>query len=298
MRYTVGYAPNHRGADAIALASALAQTQGAELDIVHVLSKPSPADAEFPPERAVQELRTGNARAWLSEALDDVPDGVPATTRVVYADSSAEGLLDAARDSDAGLVVVGAARNGPLKRFTIGSVANALLHTSHVPVALAPSGYRRPERIARMTAAIGSRQGAELLLDVAVESAARRHVPLRLVSLVALDYEETHGDEVAVKAARTHAAAVLDEALEQVDTRTDVTTTVAEGSTIEQAVESVPWDDAEIMIIGSSRLAEHRKIFMGSTANKILRVLPIPLVVVPRSRDTGGDADGQSVGGS
>ncbi|MDN5793537.1 MAG: universal stress protein [Brevibacterium aurantiacum] len=296
MLYIVGYAPNQHGEDAIALASALASTQDTEIKIVHVLNKPAPADASFLEERAVQETRAGYAGKWLSEALRHVGDGVSATAEVVYADSVAEGLMNAARDNDAALIIVSAARNGPLKRFTIGSVANALLHASHVPVALVPSGYERPSRITRMTAAIGSREGADTLLELAVETTARRSVPLRLMSLIALDFEGAADDEFALKAARLHARKVLDEVVASVGTRTDVTAVVAEGSTIEHAVESLPWNEGEIAIIGSSRLAEHRKIFMGSTANKLLRALPIPLVVVPRSLDkTAADPESLSV---
>jgi len=283
MRYIIGYAPNKHGEEGIALASALASTQDAELRIVHVLDKPAPADAAFVEERAVQETRAGWADERLSEALLRVSDSVLATADVVYADSVAEGLIDAARDADAALIIVSAARNGPLKRFAIGSVANALLHASPVPVALVPSGYERPSRITRMTATVGSRQGAHTLLGVAVEAAARRHVPLRLLSLIALDFDESADHEFALNAARSHARTVLDEAVASAGTRTDVTSTVAEGSTIENAVESVPWNEGEIVIIGSSRLAEHRKIFMANTANKLLRALPVPLIVVPRS---------------
>lgn len=69
MRYIIGYAPNQHGEDAIALASALASTQAAELLLVHVLDKPAPADAAFLEERAVQETRAGWADERLSEAL-------------------------------------------------------------------------------------------------------------------------------------------------------------------------------------------------------------------------------------
>lgn len=283
MRYIVGYAPNERGSDAIALASTLAHTQGAELLIVHVLDGPAPDRATSREERTAQSLRDGSARQWLNEALAGVAQGVPATTQVAYADSAAEGLLDLAKDSDVELIVVSAARFGPLRRFTIGSVANALLHSSYVPVALVPSGYERRPGITRMTAAIGSRAGARTLLEVAERSAARQRVPLRLLSLIALDYEPSDGRERAAERAREHATDVLDEALGSVGDRTQVTATVATGASIEEAVESVTWDDGEIMLIGSSRLAENRKIFMGATANKILRELPIPLVVVPRT---------------
>lgn len=285
MRYIIGYAPNKHGAEAIALASALASAQDAEVWIVHVLDNPAPADAAFIQERAVQETRAGWAGERLEEALRRVPGNVQATTDVVYADSVAEGLINAARDNDAALIIVSAARNGPLKRVAIGSVANALLHASPVPVALVPSGYEQPAGITRMTAAIGSRAGARALLDVAVEAAARRHVPLRLLSLIALDFDESADHEFALTAARTHARTVLDEAVASVGPNTDITSTVAEGTTIENAVENLPWNEGEIVIIGSSRLAEHRKIFMGNTANKLLRALPVPLIVVPRSLD-------------
>jgi nucleotide-binding universal stress UspA family protein len=35
--------------------------------------------------------------------------------------------------------------------------------------------------------------------------------------------------------------------------------------------------------VGSSRLAQPRRLFLGSTAAKILRELPVPMVVVPRT---------------
>lgn len=284
MLYTVGYAPHDRGADAIALASSLAMTQDAALDIVHVLSGPDPADTGFP-ERGAQELRAGAAAEWLAEAAAQVPRGVTVATHTVFDDSFTQGLIEHARTTRAGLIVVGAARHGILGRFTVGSVANSLLHSSPLPVALAPSGYRTPRGITRMTAAVGTREGADTLLYVAAESASRRNVPLRLVSLVALDLDDRSSEDNAARAARAHADAVLGDVLARVDARTPVTATVAEGRTIADAITSVPWEEGEIMLVGSSRLAAQNTTFLGSTANKILRTLPVPLVVVPRFID-------------
>ena len=36
------------------------------------------------------------------------------------------------------------------------------------------------------------------------------------------------------------------------------------------------------MLIGSSRLAPQSRLFLGATAGKVLRALPVPMVVVPR----------------
>ena len=45
---------------------------------------------------------------------------------------------------------------------------------------------------------------------------------------------------------------------------------------------AMPWEDGEIVLISSNRLAQNRSIFLGTTANKMLRSLPVPMVVIPR----------------
>jgi nucleotide-binding universal stress UspA family protein len=42
------------------------------------------------------------------------------------------------------------------------------------------------------------------------------------------------------------------------------------------------WDPEEIVLVGSSRLAATGQLFLGTTAAKMLRELPVPMVVVPR----------------
>jgi nucleotide-binding universal stress UspA family protein len=278
MRYVVGYTPNERGADAVALATALARAQGAHLDLVFVVDKGLHVAHEvasghvLASEKAVQEAQ--------SEGLRLVPEDVPVEFHARHADSFAAGLIEAAVDHDAALIVVGAASNGLFKRHTLGSVANGLLHASPVPVALAPRGYRRTEAITRLTLAVGQRTGANAAIDVAIGSAERRGVPLRMVSLVELDAEGDPGE--VVNAAHIHANTVLTEASRRLPEGHKVTVEVAHGRTIEECIDDLEWDDGEILIVGSSRLAERNKLFIGSTANKVLRALPVPMVVIPR----------------
>ncbi|SFT46428.1 universal stress protein [Arthrobacter sp. ov118] len=270
MRYVVGYTPTECGADAVALASAMARAQGAHLDLVYVADRRTPGGS-------ASEQRVLAAER---EGLALVPEGLEADFHVRQADSLAAGLIDAAQEYRAGLIVVGAASNGLFKRHSLGSVANALLHAATVPVALAPRGYRRTEAIRRLTLAVGQRVGAEAAIDVAIESAERRGVPLRLVSLVELDVEGESGENV--NAAHIHANTVLTAAAHRLPEGHQVTVEVAHGRTIEEAIEGLEWDDDEVMIVGSSRLAEKYKLFIGSTANKVLRALPVPMVVIPR----------------
>ena len=266
MKYVVGYRPDERGEDAVALAGVIARTQGAQLHLVNVVHGNKAADPEAE-----------------NRALAMVPADVEATFSVRVAESFVHGLIDAAQEDDAALIIVGAASNGLFKRFTVGSVANGLLHASPVPVALAPRGYNRRDPLTRLTVMTGMREGWQAVLDVGITAAARRRVPLRLVSVVEIDQTTQTDFDLAnaLSPAKQHVNTVLSQAAAKLPDN-KVTVTLAHGRNIEEAIDGIGWKSGELVIVGSSRLAENRKIFLGTTANKILRSLPVPMVVVPR----------------
>jgi nucleotide-binding universal stress UspA family protein len=68
-----------------------------------------------------------------------------------------------------------------------------------------------------------------------------------------------------------------------------VTSAIVDGRTVEEAVSKLRWHDGDILMVGSSRLSAPKRLFLGSTAAKMLRVLEVPMVVVPR--DQFDDAD-------
>lgn len=288
MRCVVGYTATERGRDALNLACAIARSRGAELDLVMVEPESSPYTAVYPPETGFHDLLGEQLQAWLGAALAMVPADVTARGHIRRADSDARGLIDAALEFDAGLIVVGAARNGLFKRFTVGSVANALLHAAPVPVALAPLGYNRTAAFTRITCAVGDRPGIDDVLDEGVRSAVRAKLPLRLVSLVELD--EPSGQGGVLEQTRLHVKERMSNAVALAAGKTEVSMAVAHGRTIENAIDEMDFDDGEILVIGSSRLAEHNRLFLGATAAKVLRSLPIPMVVVPRSDTADGTA--------
>ena len=302
MRYVVGYSANARGHDAVNLAVAMARGRGASLDLVLVVPEVQQFGAAHAPKAGFETLLNEQAREWLDEALALVPADVPAEAHIRSGDSDAQALIEAAEELGADVLVIGATSSGLFKRFTIGSVASALLHASTVPVALAPHGYHRTEALTRISCGLGTRAGAEKLLDFAIGMAANRKVPLRVVSLLALDGGNS-GDAAA--AAREYAektvaaAAPVNQSGVQLAAKTDVV--VAQGRSIEEAVDDLDWEDGEVLVIGSSRLAQARSIFLGSTANRILRALPVPMLVVPsgyelkhQNQSTSNDTSGEA----
>ncbi len=284
----VGYTATETGADALALGVRLARSTRRRLHVLIVLPDEGATSSVVAAEPGYEGLLRGQAKEWLDAAAERIPADVAHTQHVRIHDSFAEALVLAGDELGADLIVVGAANGATVGLHRMGSVAQALLHSSPIPVALAPAGFAHREDvdapISRVTAAIGSRPGADLLLHAAVSLSASTGAPLRLISLVAFDVPRgldlqtirlvsvAHGDDVLARAEMELPAGVSAE-LERTP-----------GDTVEEAVEKLSWLPGELILVGSSRLAQPRRLFLGSTAAKMLDVIPVPMIVVPRTR--------------
>lgn len=279
MRLIVGYQATPSGADGIALGATLARSLQASLDICLVLPQERPVPSKAPVEAGYDDILIDRATGWLDEALTLVPEDVQARAHLLFDESFAQGLLDVVREFDAYMIVVGAAGDGLLGRHSIGTVTSDLLHVAHVPLALAPRGYRHspPQRIREIICAIGNRPGAAELVEAATDLSATAELPLRLLSLVSAEEQSTRGQSGLAKAEE-----VLRTVQAELPAGSEVQLKVAEGSGIEKAASSLDWHDGDVLMVGSSRLAQPHRLFLGSVAAKMLRVVPVPMIVVPR----------------
>lgn len=286
MRLLVAYLATPGGEDAVALGACLARTLHASLDISLVIPPDKPE--AFAATGSYADVLDEAAKEWLDQAAALVPEDVTVRTHVAVDENSADGILKEIDRLGSTMLVVGGSGGGLIGRHSLGSVVNDLLHSSPVPVALAPRGFSRtgPQRVREITAAIGRRPGAEILLDTAVELSAQGQIPLRLMSLVSRDdwppKLSAEEEQQAVERGVELAGRALDEARSRLPEGTGLDSAVAEGRNIEDAVLTVDWHDGDVIMVGSSRLAAPRKLFLGSTAAKMLRVLAVPMIVVPR----------------
>ena len=282
MRYVVGYGPRQRGVDGVNLAATLARSSGATLDLVAVLPSAAPTFHMYSPDHAFNEEVEEQGREWLQEGLAHVPEGVSAESRLQPAESITRGLLDAATDpelGEAGLIVVGTHHRVRSKRFGFGSLADALLHASPVPVALAPAGYQFHPGVSRITCAVGMAPGAEDLLGHGIRLAGEWKVPLRVVSLVAVGEDSR---QQWTELAQRHAATLAAQAETALGSGAVVTSVVGHGDSLGDAVRALDFADDEVVVIGSSPLAAPKRLFVGRSASKIIRALKVPMIVVPR----------------
>jgi len=129
---------------AVDAAASLAQESGAALTLVHVLEwpwhePPVPSMAGVPPEqaRALIEYRQyleDSARSRLEAvAASTVPTGPAPTVAVRFGKSYVE-LLDAARDGQADLIVIGVRGRNALDIGLFGSTTNQVVRRATCPV--------------------------------------------------------------------------------------------------------------------------------------------------------------------
>lgn len=285
-RIVVGFTATDAGADAVALGARLAAASDATLDLVVVLPA-GDRSVITPPDADYDRYLRGQAAEWLGAASDGLPASLVRETHVRYGESFAEGLQTAAAELGASHIVVGAANGGLRGRHRLGTVATELLHSSEVPVVLAPEGSRHVDPatgVTRITAAIGTRPGADVLLDEAISLATATGAELRLLSLVSVDLPASVDTGVIRIADAAHTEQVLTQAKEGLPGHIEAEVVSAAGESIEDAVAHLSWEPGEIAIVGSSRLAQPRRLFLGSTAAKMLHELPVPMIVVPRTR--------------
>jgi nucleotide-binding universal stress UspA family protein len=293
MTLLVAFAPDGRGKAVLHLAGMLARSAEDDLVVCAVVPAPwypSPArvDAEY------QIYLQQGARDALDKARSRLPTDIPARLVVQDARSAPAGLLEVAEEEEGALIVVGSSSAGGAGHVTLGSTTSRLLHSSPIPVALAPRGFRcSPDaRVARVTAAFGGTEGAEELVIAAAGQAARVGAALRLVSFAVRSRAPytsgvgTEADEAmfAEWAAEIEAAgrAALDKVADLPAVPPELEIAIGRGESWEEALEDVEWEEGDVLVVGSSSIGPVARVFLGSRAKKIVRHSPVPVVVVPR----------------
>jgi nucleotide-binding universal stress UspA family protein len=293
MTIVVAIPPEGRGTGALHLAGMLARSSNDDLllcSVIPVPWPPSPArvDAEY---RAHLERAAGEA---LDEARARLSGDISSTPLVHHARSAPAGLLEVAEDNDAAVIVVGSSSAGVLGRVSLGSVSSRLTHSSPIPVALPPRGYRcRPaDRVTRVTAAYGGHEGGDELVLAAAGVSARAGAALRIASFAVRAHPPytsgvgTQPEQAMITQWAEQIEAASRAALERVGDLPKVPAglqaEIGYGETWGEALEDVEWDDGDVLVVGSSSMGPLKRVFMGSRASKIVRYSPVPVVMVPR----------------
>lgn len=156
-------------------------------------------------------------------------------------------------------------------------------------MALAPRGFADdpPDAITAVTAAVPTRPGDDNPLPFAITLASAAELPIRMVSLVSSESLAEADDIRELREIQIDAAVKnLEVAARALPDAPEIESLVADGMTLESALKKLTWGESDLLIVGSSRFAAPKRLFLGSTAARILAGTSAPVVVVPRTDET------------
>jgi nucleotide-binding universal stress UspA family protein len=288
----VGYLAGKGGRSALYLAVEAAKTLKTSLTVVTVVPRPwmtpSPAriDAEY--AQYADQLAANSAKK-AQEFIGSLSDGIEVSFHKVAHRSVSGGLLEAVEELKAEVLVLGSAADGKLGQVVVGSTADRLLHSSPVPLAISPRGYRGSKAggLTRITAAYSGTAEALHVVERVAALGERLGVPMRVVTF-AVRGRTMYPPEVGLRAEDSILEASASQAREALaQLKTDGTVgkgvecQVVTGNGWDDALDAAEWFDGELLAVGTSPVGGIARVFLGSRASKILRHSPVPVLVLP-----------------
>jgi nucleotide-binding universal stress UspA family protein len=287
----VGYRAGEVGLSGLYLAVRAARTLGTSLAVATIVPKPwltpslARVDAEY--EQWAEQLAADSAQE-AAGFLRDLCDGIDVTYVHRGHRSVSGGLIEVVEELRGEVLVLGALPSGGHGQVVIGTTADWLLHASPVPVAISPREYRgHTGKLTRLTCAYAATADSIDVVRRCSESAARFGVPLRVLTLavrgktmyppeVGLDVEDEILQAWASQAREILASLKTDGVVAE-----DVALQVVTGHSWGEALDKAPWQDGEILALGTRPRDDIRRVFLGSRSAKILRASPVPVLVMP-----------------
>jgi nucleotide-binding universal stress UspA family protein len=297
MTIIAGFSSSRQGSAPLHLATQLARTTGEKVVAAAVVERALPAGVD-PIEDEYRNYLASRATESLQRVVDQLPGGFDVSVTVHHSTSVPHGLMELVDQHGADLVVVGSSSSGLLGRVALGSVTERLVHTSEVPVAIAPRGYPSgPLPVQRLTAAYRGDGDAESLISTSADLAKKWKVRLRIASFTVRPFTmlggsiERSAEELVVQqwTHRTTDAAVrrLEEARAR-SGHTDVDVVIGTGTEWREAVDDIAWEPGDVLLLGSAAAGPLAQVFLGTAASKILRHAPVPVMIVPRRHAPAG----------
>jgi nucleotide-binding universal stress UspA family protein len=292
MTVVVGYIVGKSGRSALHLAVEAAHILNTSLAVVTVVPKPwtTPSPARIDAEYASWADQLGaDSEREAQRTIDQIAKGLEVGYHKFASRTSGEGLLDAAEELGAQVLVTGSCPHGALGQVVLGSTTDWLLHTSPVPVAISPRGYRgaKSGKLARVTCAYSGTPESVGVVERVAALTDQLDVNMRVVTYairgrtmfpprVGLHAEDSLLEEWAKQLRETLGKLKADEVVGE-----DVELQVVTGNGWDEALDATEWDDGELLALGTSSRRSIKSVFLGSHGAKIIRHSPVPVLVLP-----------------
>lgn len=305
MTVLVGYSPEAREHGGLALAAMLARSSGEGLVVCCVVRDRWESVSVARVDVEYANHLSGLANDALADAKVFLGEDTDAEYVVRTGRSVATTLAKEAAASEARILVLGSSSNGPWGHVALGSVTDRLLHSAELPLALAPLGFRAQggSMVRRATVGLDGTRLSEAVLVAAARMTRQVAVDLRVITFAVRGrtmYPSQAGyraEDMVIQAWREQADAMQRKALERLATHEEVSAptevAIVDGRDWADALARVGWVEGDVLVLGSSPHGPLSRVFLGSTATKILQHSPVPVILIPAGRG-GAAASGPS----
>lgn len=207
-------------------------------------------------------------------------------------------------DFSADMIVLGSRAKKSKSRLRPSSAAETLMHSSPVPLGLAPKGVSLSRKgITRVTYALlddsetASPIGADGLLsglEYAATLACVLGVPLRIIAFspakrhAAVSTLATEWNESTLgllDRARDQAHGFATDIDPSFADALDVHSLIACGNGWKRAIDSVKWKKGDLLCLVSQPSDQFKRVFVGSREGEFIRFAPVPVLIYPRGSE-------------
>lgn len=252
-------------AGAIRTGVALSERHGAQL-IGLSIAIDNPEYSTLVPN--LQEVAAQHAREALKSFVEEAGADVETATR--DAADPARGIVEAAAELGADLIVMGQHHKGGLPRVMVGDTTAAVIGHATCPVLVAPRAARLWEK--QILLATDGSAHSEAATGAAARLARQACLPISVVSVVTSSHSEARRQE----AERAVAAAL--ERLKGLGLQGEGQ--VVEGRPDEAIVKTAESVGADLIVVGSHGRTGLTKILMGSVAERVIGHASCSVLVV------------------
>lgn len=248
-------------------ATIIAQTFGSEIYLVRAVVAP-----EYTPDF---DLESTEAMAQIKDLKKlGEAEGIKVASRVtIRSGLPAEVINEVAAEVEADLILLGAGGKTTLGRILLGSTAEQVSREAKAPVWLVHPGTTRKE-IKTIACAVDSSDPGREALAAAIFLARTFVAKLILVTVAPASLPP---DPAALGAEQEKLKACL----EAFDLHSvDAEFRVKRGKPAVEILELAEASKADLLVIGSAGRKGLARVFRANTAEKILRVVPCPLLTV------------------
>jgi nucleotide-binding universal stress UspA family protein len=288
----VGYDPKTLDQAPVRFAVAAARFTGAPLTIACVSA--SVALLERLGSGHVHDELAADATPALGAIKAELEaTGIPVECRDLKGASAARALHEAAEAEDAGLLVVGSRREGPLGRVLPGSTAERLMHGAPCPIAVVPQGWQPGGGLRTIGVAyVDSEEGREALRG-AYALARRAQARLRAITVEKLHlgmFGETEA-HVGVRPAKSVEAVegehrvVVERALRAAVDELDGDVAVEAEAFVDEDPAQMLIDVSrhlDLLVCGSRGYGPVQAVLLGGVSRRVALNAHCPVIVLPR----------------